>query len=171
MFDPWLEQLLTKHANAGALVDANLLFLYCVGLHSEALVSVEKGTREYTIEDFRLLQYVLRKFKVIVSTPSILTEVVNLSDRLRTDVRTLVRRLLRDKLLTVIDERFLPSVSVSNDAGFERLGLTDASIAMLADSGYLVLTNDLDLYLLLDKRKKDCIHYNSTLRPLVLDLI
>lgn len=170
MFDPWLLQLFSKHAKTGILVDANLLFLYCVGRCDESRISIEKGTREYTRDDFHLLRQVIARFACIVTTPNILTEVDNLSERLTQDVRNDFRELTQLQLLKIINECYIASARASDNVVFRRLGLTDATIGVLADQGILVLTNDFDLAHTLAHRKVGCIHYNSVLRPLVLDL-
>ena len=62
----------------------------------------------------------------------------------------------RDESRTVVkDERLL----------LDRLGLTDAAIAALGRHGLLFLTDDLDLYVTLMRRRADAINF-SHLRPL-----
>ena len=52
------------------------------------------------------------------------------------------------------------SRAVVRDACFERLGLTDAAIAMLCERGMLVLTGDLELYLALQARGADALNFS-----------
>lgn len=170
MFDPWLAKLFAKHANSGIAVDANLLLVYCVGLLDPELIPRQKRTREYTPDDFYLLQSVIGLFSCIITTPNILTEVVNLSGMLNQEVRGQCRRLIRDQVLKIVDERCIASDVASNDAAFEQLGLTDAALTTLAKEGILVLTNDFDLSYVLDARELGCIHYNRVLRPMVLEI-
>jgi hypothetical protein len=51
------------------------------------------------------------------------------------------------------------------DNCFDRLGLTDAAIAVVARQKFLFLTDDLDLYLMLLSPGADAINFNH-LRPL-----
>ncbi|MEX0643018.1 MAG: hypothetical protein WD468_09980 [Pirellulales bacterium] len=170
MSDSWLQILIAKHSASGILVDSNLLFLWSVGTLDPSLVEREKGTRNYTLNDFRLLAQLLAQFKRFVTTPNILTEVSNLSERLQQHIRPIFRQLIRDKFLEILDERFVTSEEAVNHDIYERLGLTDAVIGLLADQGPLVVTNDLDLSLLLESRQVDVIHYDRTLRPLALNM-
>jgi hypothetical protein len=170
VFDPWLAKLFAKHAKSGIAIDANLLLVYCVGLLGPELIPRQKRTREYTPDDFHLLHNVIGLFRCIISTPNILTEVVNLSGMLNHEVRGQCRRLIRDQVLKIVDERFIASDVASNDAAFEQLGLTDAALSTLAKEGILVLTNDFDLSYVLAAHKLNCVHYNSMLRPMVLEI-
>lgn len=168
MFDSWLTQLFAKHAKTGIAIDANLLLVYTVGLVGAEHIPTQKRTREYTVEDFVLLRRVIQRFDYLVSTPKILTEVDNLSGMLRQDIRRTCRQLIRDQLLKVVEERYIASTEASGDAAFEQLGLSDASFAMLARAGMLVLTSDFDLSYILAARGADCINYTNVLRPLIL---
>jgi hypothetical protein len=129
-----------------------------------------KGTQEYSLDDLRVIGGFLEPFNCILTTPNIMTEVSNLSGRFRHDIKQLFRRMLRDRFLEVLDEKYITTHSAALHPFFDQLGVTDAAIGVLADQGLLVLTNDLDLTLMLESRNLDCVHYDRTLRPLALNL-
>lgn len=87
---------------------------------------------------------------------------VHLVDRVRSDLASLV--------LKELTERAEPTSSIVAEQCYVRLGLTDAAIALSAASNLLVLTNDLDLSIYLQRTQHDCIHYDRDLRPQALGL-
>ena len=56
----------------GLLIDSNLLLLLFVGLHDRTRIEKYKRTAKFTVEDFKLLLAFVRRFKEIVTTPSVL---------------------------------------------------------------------------------------------------
>jgi hypothetical protein len=72
-------------------------------------------------------------------------------------------------MLKLMPEHYVQSLTSATHPLFVQLGIMDAVIGVLADQGVLVLTNDLDLALILESRKCDCVHYDRILRPLTLD--
>jgi hypothetical protein len=169
VLNSWLDGLIAKHRDTGILLDSNLLFVYCVGLLEPSLIGKEKGTREYESRDFQLLYDIVGAFDHILTTPNVLTEVSNLAGRLREDIRLLFRLFIRENLLTILDERYVISEDAAKHSVFAPLGLTDAVVSILAERGMLVVTNDLNLRVMLESFKFDCVHYDRDLRPLVLN--
>jgi hypothetical protein len=167
--DTWLAALVAKHGSRGILVDANLLFLHCAGLCNPAHVSRIKGTREYSSADYQLIDKLLGQFKTIFATPNILTEVSNLVCRLGLDLRVELHNILKQRV-RMLEERYVSSEDATTDAAFTRLGLSDAATAKIGAEGVLILTNDLDLSLSLERRGWDFIHYDRMLRPYTLEL-
>lgn len=165
----WVLELVAKYSNAGILVDSNLLFVFCIGILDRVRVSQEKGTREYTPEDFDIVSDFLGRFATILATPNILTELSNLTGRLREDVRNVFRRSMREKLLAQVEERYVPTKDAMAHFAFERLGLTDAAIGIIAGQEILILTSDLDLAIVLESRKLDCVLFRRDLGSYVLD--
>lgn len=167
MFDLWLEDIIQKHARKGVLLDSNLLLVYCVGAIDPSRIPSEKVTRQYNSNDFRVLNHFVGRFDRILTTPNIITEVSNLSGRLREDTRTILRLWSRNKLVKVLQEKYVPSVAAFRHDAFERYGLTDAAVSICGMDGSLTLTDDLDLSILLQKQESDCIHYTNALRFLM----
>jgi hypothetical protein len=155
--------LIAKHASKGVLLDANLLVLHLVGRTNRARIERFKRTQAYTVEDFDLLERLLRQFAKLFTTPHVLTEASNLSD-LHGKELLQVRSVFRETVEHA-DEFCEPSAQVVADPSFARLGLTDSAIASIARRDLLVLTADLDLQLMLDERGLDVINFNH-IRPL-----
>lgn len=63
-----------------ALLDTNLLTVLLVGQLGVGSIETNKKTRQYTSDDFILLNDLLSQFKDIITTPHILAETVNLID-------------------------------------------------------------------------------------------
>lgn len=167
MFDPWLLDLIAKHARKGVLVDANLLLIYSLGVLDPNLISKFDGA--YSTDDFLLLDNFFGRFDKILTTPNIMTEVSNLAPKRRKDVGISFHQLLRSKLLDILDEKYVATREVATHPACDRLGIADAATSILADRDHLVLTNDFDLSFLLHSRNVDCINYTNILRPLILN--
>ena len=157
MLDPL--GLIGKHRGKGALIDANLLVLYLVGSVNPARIESFNRTRSYTIEDFRLLEWLVSCFSKLFTTPHVLTEVSNLTGGLTGRDQTAVRGVIR-LVVNEWEECFDSSRTVVHDACFERLGLTDAAIATLCGRGMLALTDDLDLHVALQARGADALKFS-----------
>ncbi len=142
------------------LLDANVLLLKVVGSCDIDLISRFGRTRgEFTPDDYFLLQRWLSSADVLVSTPAVLAEVSNLCRGAGENHRRRVRAALAT-LIEVCDERYIPSREATRLPVFERLGLTDAGIALAAVSGLRVLTMDLDLFVELGRRGVDVENFN-----------
>jgi hypothetical protein len=76
------QALVYRHLRDGVLLDANLLLLYQIGRFSETAIGNFPHTKQYTVDDYRLLAKVVSLFRSVVTTPNILTEVSNLSGKL-----------------------------------------------------------------------------------------
>lgn len=141
------------------LVDTNILLLYIVGSLSPDQIARHKRTDTFTIEDYWLLDRQLAKFGGIVVTPNVLTEVSNL---LRyTDERTgQVLLAWLGSQVAAFDEHYVPSHEAIAAAEFSRLGLTDATILSCPLQDLAVLTDDIHLYLALERRGVEVINFN-----------
>ena len=141
------------------LVDTNILLLYIVGSLSLDRIARHKRTGNFTAEDYRLLAGLLRRFGGIVLTPNVLSEVSNLlghtDEQTRTALLTLLRTLVQDS-----EECYVASVEAVETREFLRLGLTDASILTLPIEELTVLTDDVHLYLALQRRGVEAINFN-----------
>lgn len=150
--------LIEKHRAKGVLIDANLLILYLVGSTNKSRIPIFKRTQVYAIEDFELLERLIAYLGNVITTPHVLTEVSNLAS-------------LHGSELTAFRQRFKSAVAdmkefcdasreVVSDRSFQRLGLTDAAIAMISQRNHLVLTDDLTLEMTLHQRGVDAINFN-----------
>src|SRR5436305_13062515 len=141
------------------LIDTNILLLYIVGSLSPDQIARHKRTDNFTVEDYRLLDRVLRQFGGIVVTPNILTEVSNHLGQTDEKTKTKLWALL-GALVPVFDERHIQSREAVGVAEFSRLGLTDASILACPPQDLTILTDDLHLYLALQRRGAGVINFH-----------
>lgn len=153
-----LDQLARRHRNAGLLLDSNLFVLWIVGTTDQNLISRHKKTREYDENHFLALALLLTRFRTIIVTPHILTEVSNLSslidDQLQMTIRETFQSVVRNDLLIEIE---VPSKSACEGEAFLELGLTDAVIVNHVNKNVLVVTDDQLLLKTLEKAKRPVI--------------
>jgi rRNA-processing protein FCF1 len=140
--DSALQSAISKHAAAGILVDTNLLLLYLVGVYDREFVGTFKRTQNYTGEDFDSVAQLIHRFRRIITTPHILSELSNLSLGIKGDrgiryFATLVQALRQTREIHVEKDELLENGLLS------KLGFTDLSILEAAKQHkYLVLTDD-----------------------------
>lgn len=152
--------LFKKHVSTGIVLDSNLLLLLFVGSYDRSLVGTHKRTREYAPEDYDLLSALVSRFRALVTTPNILTEVSNLAGYIADPARELLFGTMRIEIAR-LSENYLPSSSVVSDERFPRYGLTDTAIYRLAESdSLLVLTDDLKLAGFLHTAGVDAVNFN-----------
>ena len=150
--------LFEKHQSKGVLVDTNLLVLYLVGKVNKNRILNFKRTQKHTVEDFELLERAIVWFGSLVTTPHVLGQVSDLAT-LHGNELSAVRNWFK-LVVGETEERYEESRNVVKDACFERLGLTDAAIALLCGQRTLMLTDDLDLYDTLSRRGVDAVNFN-----------
>lgn len=165
-----LRLLFNAHGRRRLLVDANLLLLYFVGCVERRLIRSHGRLSDYTDDDFQLLAQIIHHFQKrgkIVTTPHILAEVSNLSEKLKGANRENFFRVAASQI-EVLEEICEPARALSKLEVFPIHGLTDAAVASLAGKQkLLVLTADRPLAGDLQKRKLAVIHF-SDLRPYCL---
>jgi hypothetical protein len=130
-----LREAIRKHRGNGLLLDSNLYILYLVGKTNERRIGRFDRTEQYTVAEFRLLNWIVDQFPAVITTPHVLTEVSNLA-RLREPELGILRSILQ-RLTEKSHEVFEASKLLMADRAFTRLGLTDAAILMAAASGCL----------------------------------
>lgn len=151
--------LFARYQKAGILVDTNILLLYAVGLANKKRIPLFKRTRQFSIEDFDLLDQILRTFQKVVTTPNILTEVNSLANQLGEPERSQCLGLFT-KIICQLEEQHHPSRHIAQFSEFQKFGLTDCSILNLSRDGYLVLTDDFRLSAYLHSQGIDTINFN-----------
>jgi hypothetical protein len=143
------EQDYARHVGKGILLDSNLLLVLLAGKLDSRLFGRFKRISAYSLDDFELLERLVQRFSILVTTPHILAEVSNLANSLseqwREDWLHNMAALLSchgDK--PFFDECWTPAKQLVLKPEFLAFGLTDASLAEL--SGYaLILTDDFRL--------------------------
>ena len=142
-------------------LDTNLLILYIVGSIDPELIRRHKRTNQFTPADYRLLQSVIRRFPRVVTTPNILTEVSNLLDQIGERTSQALHAVLSALIKTEkFDERYVRSLDAISITEFHRLGVADSSVLFLAQERFLVLTDDIRLYLALSRRGIEVLNFN-----------
>jgi rRNA-processing protein FCF1 len=136
-----------------------LLLLLFVGLHDRNRILKFKRTAQFTIRDFERLAAFIRRFKEVVTTPSILAKVSNLLGQLPEGLKYSFYQHFAHAIKD-IHERYTPSHELGNEKAFPRFGLTDTAILHAARGKYLVLTDDSPLAHYLLSQDVDVINFN-----------
>lgn len=154
-----IEHLFAKYQGRGAIVDTNLLLLFVVGACNPERITTFKRTKTFSVDDYALLRRFIESFKVIRTTPSILTEVSNhlghLPENLRGEHFSAFSACIENLL-----EIYEPSATLSKDQSFVRFGLTDAAVVNDAKDNHIVLTDDFPLSGYLQSAGVDAINFN-----------
>lgn len=153
----YLNQLISGYRNKGVVVDANLWLLLLVGSYNRVKISSFKKTQKYESVDFDYLYRFLRHFKII-TTPNILTEVVNHTETFNKITKGQLFENLK-KLTDLNIELYVPSLNAIDEV-FQKFGLSDSVISALSDEGYLILTDDFPLYGYLSSKGNPVINFN-----------
>lgn len=156
-----IDSLLRQYFSKGILVDTNILLLLFVGELSRERIAKFGRTEQFTPQDYDLLVDLLRRFKVIATTPNILTEVNSLINQLGEPDRSKCYKIFANGTAS-LEETYLPSKQIaSSDWPFLKYGLTDCGIAELTQNKYLVLTDDLSVTRYLNNKGIDTINFNN----------
>ncbi len=131
-------------ATKGVLIDTNLLVLLVVGTLSSTQISGFKRTTSYSCEDYKRLLSFADQFKIIITTPNILTEASNLLEGYAYKQQQALAVL--ERFATGTKEISHESLSTMNlyPKSYLKFGLSDAVIHRIAEENYLVLTDDLN---------------------------
>lgn len=152
-------RLLSKYRADGILIDTNILLMILVGAYSPVRIPSFKRTAAYTVADFYLAVRLVQYMAHVITTPSILTEVSNLSGQLDSKERFEYFSSFGWQIQQFL-EIYVESVDVAHTDEFLRLGLTDAGIVELARRGRLILTDDLPLFHLLTSMGLPTLNFN-----------
>src|ERR1700736_6648428 len=99
--------LIEKHQGKGVLVDTNLLVLLLVGVVNRRRILQFKRTQDFTIEDFDLLEHLVKWFGRLIATPHVLSQVSDLADLPGKELRE-IRQLFKS-VVERIEEFYDPS--------------------------------------------------------------
>lgn len=145
----------------GLLIDANLLVLLVVGTLDRDRIIRHKRTNKYTEEDFQLLLDFIDRFKRIVTTPNILTEVSNLVEG--DSYQGVSALTILQQFALFADELTVSSIETMNSyqKSYLKFGLSDAVISSVANQNFLVLTEDLNFCAYLQGQGLLAINFNN----------
>ncbi len=150
-----VSKLIAIYRSKGVLLDSNLLILLLVGTYDRDLIGIDKRLADYIPEDLDALLSLIKNFREVFTTPSILTEVSNLSQHLDSAFISVFVSHIKIAAETHVESRKL-----CDDDLFSKVGLTDTGIACVAGGTLLVLTDDFRLAGHLQKRKIDVLNFN-----------
>jgi hypothetical protein len=128
------------------LIDTNLLLLLVVGLTNENYIAKHKRLQGYEIADFHHLRDVVSQASTLLFVPNVLTEASSFLRMIDDPIKTELMHSFAG-MIARVEESYVASADVTERVEFARLGLTDAVLLQLAESGGTLLTVDLDLYL------------------------
>lgn len=145
----------------GLLIDTNLLVLLVVGALNPDQISSYKRTNTYSAEDYQLLLSFVERFRLVVTTPNILTEASNLLEGY--DYRGQQALVLLERVTQVMHEVFYdsPSIMSTYPKSYIKFGLSDAVIHRIAEENYLILTDDLNFCAYLQGQGLMAINFNN----------
>lgn len=145
----------------GVLLDANLLCLLVVGSVDIAAIARHARLKIFGADDYVNLTAILELAGDPILCPHVLAETSNLIAYREGDRSMLRYRRSLAHIVTQCDERSGLAVDAVADMGYERLGLTDAILLLLAaNSDVLLVSDDLQLCLEADKRRLRYVNYN-----------
>jgi len=157
--EDFVNDLMQRYRKLPLLIDANLLLLLFLGRVESKKIERYKRTSKYRADDYVLLELLIEPFERFLTTPNILTEVSNLSGYLEEPLRSRYFRYFGEAVQSLF-EVYSPSSTISQSATFVHLGLTDAGIVhLLSQEKCLVLTDDLDLFVLISSSGFDAINF------------
>jgi len=137
--------IISQHKNKVAVIDTNLLLVYLVGCIDPQMINKFKKTNSrYCVEDFDILENIIRKFNKFATTPNILTEVSNLGGQLKNNAKKKFFILLA-QFIQKIPEKYIRSSEISKDEHFIKFGITDRGLLELAKTEHLIITDDFKL--------------------------
>ncbi|MDX2232391.1 MAG: PIN domain-containing protein [Leptolyngbyaceae cyanobacterium bins.349] len=155
-----IRSLFAQYRQKGILIDTNILLLYFVGSVNRDRISRFNRTEKFIPEDYDTLLEIIRFFPKRVTTPNILTEVNSLSNQLGEPERSNCLSIFA-KSISLLDEHYIDSCTISERPEFVRFGLTDCGILEAAQNQYLVLTDDLKLSVHLQSQGVDVVNFNN----------
>ena len=159
------EELFGRHRGKSVLLDSNLLLVFLTGAVGAHLFARFKRVNEYTVQDFELLVQLLRSFRVLITTPHILTEVSNLANSLtgtyRRDWFTNFAVLVASEQEGArVMESWTPARQLADSPEFVEFGITDSAVVAFA-SDALVITDDYRLSGALRNRGFDVLNFKD----------
>lgn len=140
------EQLLSRHRGKEVLLDTNLLLVFLTGTLGRTVFARFKRVSDYSYDDYELLVNLLGAFKILVTTPHILTEVDDLAKSLPRWCKTewtesFALLIASGGASPKLSERWIPAVKLSVTPEFNAFGIADAAVAKTSSEG-LVITAD-----------------------------
>ena len=128
------------------ILDANLAVLLIVGLADARLIASHRNLKAYDLSDLELLKAAVSMSGELLWCPHLASEVSNLIRQIGGPAKAMLTQALA-QALTGAQEEYISSEHGIHHWAYPALGLNDAIIILLAQSGATLLTADLDLHL------------------------
>uniref|UniRef100_E6QN69 PIN domain-containing protein n=1 Tax=mine drainage metagenome TaxID=410659 RepID=E6QN69_9ZZZZ len=159
------EHIFSRHKGRRVLLDSNLLLVLVTGNYDTRLLGTFKRIQEYTSEDHELLVWFVGKFRILVTTPHVLTEVSNLANGLSEWVKTdwaisFASFLQSSGVQSIVEERWDEGSKLALTPEFVKFGITDSAVSAVATEA-LVLTEDYRLSGWLRSRRVDVLNFRD----------
>lgn len=149
----------------GVLLDTGVLLLHLIAEADPAAARSWKRTRQFTELHVAFLRAGMALARRLVTTPHVLTEVMNLSDGVPAPVRDRYFDALR-AFIAAARERCPSALAATTDPEFSSLGLSDVAQALLPKRGRpVVLTVDAGLFASLERRRLPVVNLNHLAFP------
>jgi predicted nucleic acid-binding protein len=162
----WYEQCAVRHRAAGIVLDTNVLLLYAVARLNETWIPHVKRLQSFSIADGRWVREYVAKFDRVWTTPHILAEFGNLTEKLPEGFRADLWLKLAEwiSVSEELRESRKEFRQLCQNEAYLPFGTTDAAIVALAQRNRLVLTVDAPLAAHLENAHLPVLNYNW-LRP------
>lgn len=145
--------------NDAILVDTNVLLLLLVGAVGVNYLARHKRTARYDGQAYVIARQYISRFPTVLTTPHVLAETANLlSGGLNGSALQQVWEAFRT-LCGRFDERHVPIHTLVREETLRRLGVTDTGIIRLSGRGWVVLTDDLPLFVALQERNLSAVNF------------
>ena len=135
-----------KYRRKGIIIDTNVMLVYIVGIYDHNYLPKFNKTRGYDREVFEYIYSVLAQFRRHIITPHILTELSNLSPKIRDNKQGKKIAVYFDVFRRVLErtnEEYINKGQVLNSTLLPKLGITDLTIVEAAEKyKCLVFTDD-----------------------------
>lgn len=141
------------------LLDANLAVLFIVGQTNRSYIAKHKRLAAFDEIDYDEVVKLIGLSEHLVFCPNVWTETSNLLRHVAEPIRGEISRVM-SRIIGAHRESFVASARASSHHGYQRLGLTDAVLLILAEQGAVLLTTDLSLYLAAANARFEVINFN-----------
>lgn len=141
------------------LLDANLAVLFIVGQTNRSYIAKHKRLAAFDEVDYDEVVKLVGLADHVVFCPNVLTETSNLLRHVAEPIRGEISRVM-SRIIGDNRESYVESALASSHDGYQRLGLTDAVLLILAEQGAVLLTTDLSLYHAAATARFEAINFN-----------
>ena len=112
-----------------------------MGLINPRKIPDFKRTSDYNKKHFEYLSSLIKSYECIVTCPNITTEVDNLMNKVRKDFRYRYLEIIKE-IYKKSKEVYISSKCVSDNRQYNKLGLTDMAILLMAKECDLLISSD-----------------------------